>query len=129
MPPEPSHKIWGNYFFVRQVNARSKHKDEVVKFLKWLTERTQAVMLSEATNNLTANKQAAGKISPVLANFSKGMEYATHPNVWGVSEFPAVIEALDKGIQSIILGEKSPEQVAANVQQTKERELAKRKAR
>jgi hypothetical protein len=41
-----------------------------------------------------------------------------------VSEFPAVIEAFDKGIQSIIIGEKTPEQVAAEVQRIKERELA-----
>ena len=131
LPPKASDNfpmaVWGGAGSSFMVNARSKHKEEAVKFLKWLTDRAQAVALSEATNNLTANKQAAGKISEVLANFSKGMEYATHPNVWGVSEFPAVIEALDKGIQTIILGEKTPEQVASDVQKVKERELAKKK--
>jgi len=34
---------------------------------------------------------------------------------------------LDKGLQSIILGEKTPEQVASEVQKIKERELAKRR--
>ncbi len=62
-----------------------------------------------------------------MAQFADAMEYATHPNVWGVSEFPPVIEALDKGIQSIIIGERTPEQVAADVQKVKERELAKRR--
>jgi len=57
------------------------------------------------------------------------MEYATHPNIWGVSEFSLVIEAWDRGIQSIIIGEKTPEQVAADVQKVKERELAKRRAK
>ena len=55
------------------------------------------------------------------------MDYATHPNIWGVSEFSSVIEALDKGIQRIILGEKTPEQVAQKVQKAKEREMAKRR--
>ena len=55
------------------------------------------------------------------------MDNTTHPNVWGVSEFPAVIEALDKGIQSIIIGERTPEQVAANVQKIKTREQAKKR--
>ena len=55
------------------------------------------------------------------------MDNTTHPSVWGVSEFPAVIEALDKGIQSIIIGEKTPEQIAQEVQKIKERELAKKR--
>ena len=62
-----------------------------------------------------------------MANFARAMDYATHPNVWGVSEFSPVIESLDKGIQSIIIGEKTPEQVAAEVQKIKERELAKKR--
>jgi ABC-type glycerol-3-phosphate transport system substrate-binding protein len=55
------------------------------------------------------------------------MELTTHPNIWGVSEFPAVIEVIDKGIQSIIIKEKTPEQVAKEVQKIKERELAKKR--
>ena len=72
------------------VNARSKNKEEAVKFLQWLTERDQQVYLSEATNNLPANKESVSKLSEVLGSFAEGMNYATHPNVWGVSEFPAV---------------------------------------
>jgi ABC-type glycerol-3-phosphate transport system substrate-binding protein len=56
------------------------------------------------------------------------MDYATHPNIWGVSEFSAVIEAWDRGLQSIIIGEKTPEQVASEVQKVKDRELVKKKA-
>jgi len=54
------------------------------------------------------------------------MDETTHPNLWGVSEFSPVIEAFDKGIHSIIIGEKSPEEVASDVQRIKEREMAKR---
>jgi ABC-type glycerol-3-phosphate transport system substrate-binding protein len=56
------------------------------------------------------------------------MDYATHPNVWGVSEFSLVTEVFDRGLQSIIIGEKTPEQVAAEVQEIKERQLAKKRA-
>jgi ABC-type glycerol-3-phosphate transport system substrate-binding protein len=118
--------IWGGAGSSFMVNARSKNKEEAVKFLIWLTERDQQAYLAEVTNNLPANKNSIGKIPEILAQFSKEMDSTTHPNIWGVSEFSAVIEAFDKGIQSIILGEKSPEQVAKNVQQIKERELAKK---
>jgi ABC-type glycerol-3-phosphate transport system substrate-binding protein len=53
------------------------------------------------------------------------MDYATHPNLWPVRESQPVIEAFDKGIQSIIIGKKTPQQVAAEVQRIKERELAR----
>jgi ABC-type glycerol-3-phosphate transport system substrate-binding protein len=109
------------------VNARAGNKEEAVKFLKWLTDRDQQAYLSEATNNLPANKNSLNKIPDILAQFSGAMESATHPNVWGVSEFSAVIEAFDRGIQSIILGEKTSSEVASQVQSIKERELAKKR--
>jgi len=131
MPPKASEQypmaIWGGAGSSFVVNARSKNKDEAVRFLQWLTERDQEAYLAQATNNLPANKNSLGEIPEILGQFAKGMDYATHPTVWGVSEFSPVIEAFDKGIQSIIIGEKTPEQVAAEVQKIKERELAKRK--
>ncbi len=133
LPPPVSDKypmsIWGGAGSSFMVNARSKNKEEAVKFLKWLSDAAQQAYLSEATNNLPANKNSIAKIPQVLAQFAKGMEAATHPNIWGVSEFSAVIEALDKGMQAIILGEKTPQQVASEVQKIKERELAKKLAR
>ncbi|MBI4981736.1 MAG: extracellular solute-binding protein [Candidatus Omnitrophica bacterium] len=131
LPPKISEKfpmaIWGGAGSSFMVNARSKNKEEAVKFLQWLTDTEQQAYLAQETNNLPANKNSLSKIPEILAQFAKGMEVATHPNVWGLSESSAVIEAVDKGIQSIILGEKTPEQVAADVQRVKERELAKRK--
>ena len=131
LPPNASDKypmsIWGGAGSSFIVNARSSNKEEAVKFLKWLTDAAQQAYLSEATNNLPANKNCLNKIPPILAQFADGLEVATHPNTWGVSEFPAVIEALDKGLQSIIIGERTPEQVALSVQKIKERELAKKR--
>jgi len=133
LPPQASDNfpmaIWGGAGSSFLVNERSNNKEEAVKFLKWLTDRDQQAYLAQETNNLPANKNCLGNIPDILAQFAKGMDNATHPNVWGVSEFSAVIEVWDKGIQSIIIGEKTPEQVAQETQKIKERELAKKKAR
>jgi ABC-type glycerol-3-phosphate transport system substrate-binding protein len=130
LPPKASDKfpisIWGGAGSSFMVNARSQNKEEAVKFLEWLTDTEQQAYLAEATNNLPANKNSVSKISPILAQFAEGMNLATHPNIWGVSEFPAVIEAFDRGVQSIIIGEKTPQQVAQEVQAIKERESAKK---
>jgi len=119
--------IWGGAGSSFMVNAHSRNKEEAVKFLRWLTDRDQQAYLAEVTNNLPANKNCLSKIPEILAQFAKAMDSATHPNVWGISEFPAVIEAWDRGIQSIIIGEKTPEQVAQETQKIKERELAKKR--
>jgi len=131
LPPATSEKfpmsIWGGAGSSFMVSALSKNKEEAVKFLIWLTDKDQQVYLSEATNNLPANKNSISRLPDILASFSAGMDSATHPNIWGISEFSAVIEAWDRGIQSIIIGEKTPQQVASEVQKVKERELAKRR--
>ncbi len=130
LPPQASDKypmgIWGNASSF-MVNDRSKHKEEAVTFLQWLTRRDQQATLAQRTSNLPANKECLGEISPVLAQFADDVELITHPNLWGVSEFPLVTETFERGLQSIIIGEKSPEQVAAEVQKVKERELLKKR--
>jgi len=130
LPPAVSSRypmvIWGGAGSSFMVNARSSRKEEAVKFLRWLTDREQQVFLAEITLNLPANKDSLKKISDVLAQFADDIETSTHPNVWGVSEFPTVVEALDKGIQSIVIGEKTSVQVAEEVQKIKQRELSKK---
>jgi raffinose/stachyose/melibiose transport system substrate-binding protein len=132
LPPKVSDNypvaIWGGAGSSLMVNARSPRKEEAVKFLQWLTSEEQQAYLAESTKNLPANKESLAKIPDILSQFADDMESTTHPNIWGVSEFPAVIEAFDKGIQLIILGKKTPEQLASDVQKIKERELSKRKA-
>lgn len=131
LPPKVSNKypmvIWGGAGSSFMVNNKSANKEEAIKFLNWFTEKEQQAYLAEATKNLPANKESLANISPILAQFADDMEATTHPSTWGVSEFPAVIEAFDKGIQSIIIGEKTPEEVASRVQKIKERELAKKR--
>jgi len=118
--------IWGGAGSSFMVNARSKDMDEAVKFLRWFTASKQQAYLSGVTNNLPANKQSVFSIPEISAAFARGMDYATHPNAWDATEFSMVIETWDKGIQSIILGEKTPEAVAAETQSVKEREMARK---
>jgi ABC-type glycerol-3-phosphate transport system substrate-binding protein len=132
-PPKLSDKypmmVWGGAGSSFVVNARSKNKAETIKFLRWLTAKDQQAYLSATTNNLPANKDCLNNIPGLLSDFAKNMEFTTHPSVWGISEYSAVVETLDRGLQAIILGQKSPEQVAQEVQKVKEREMAKAKAR
>lgn len=119
--------IWGGAGSSFMVNARSRNKEEAVKFLRWLTDDQQQAYLSGATNNLPANRQSASKMPEINAMFARGMDQAAHPAAWDVSEFSMVIEARSKGIQAIILGKKTPEQAAAETQAVKEREMARKR--
>ena len=56
---------------------------------------------------------------------AEAMDFTTHPTIWKYNEYPLVVERFDKGIKSIIIGEKTPEQVAQEVQDVKARELKK----
>jgi ABC-type glycerol-3-phosphate transport system substrate-binding protein len=131
LPPRASDKypmsIWGGAGSSFMVNARSKNKEEAIKFLQWLTAKDQQVYLSGATLSLPANQDYLAETPFALAPFAQGLELSTHPNTWDVSEDPQVIEAMGKGIQSIIIAEKTPEQVASAVQKVKERQTAKYK--
>lgn len=131
LPPRASDKfpmtIWGGAGSSFMVNPASDKRQAAVEFLRWLSGTGQQAYLAEATNNLPANKQSLRGIPGQLAGFFRAMEHSTHPNAWDISEFPVVTGALGRGIQLIILGEKSPEQVAAAVQQVKEKELAKKR--
>jgi len=118
-------KIWGSAGSSFVVNASSPNKDKAIAFLKWLTAKEQQVVLARETNNLPSNKEAIVGVSPILEEFAKGMDQSTHPNIWPLNEDPSVSEAFDKGIQDIIIGEKTPEQVALDVQQVKDLQSSK----
>ncbi|MCQ9207838.1 MAG: extracellular solute-binding protein [Omnitrophica bacterium] len=117
--------IWGGAGSSFMVNANSENKDKAVAFLKWLTDTEQQAYLAQATNNLPANKLSVANISPILSQFAESMENTTHPNIWSAHEKSPVVEAYTVGIQQIILGTRTPEQVAREVQEVKIREMAK----
>ena len=109
------------------VNGTSPNKDKAIAFLKWLTAKDQQMLLAQETHNLPSNKEAASGVSEILGEFAKGMEESTHPNIWPLNEDSSVSEAFDRGLQAIIIGEKTPEQVAQEVQTAKDHQMAKGK--
>ncbi len=136
LPPRVSLKhpmlIWGGAGGSFLVNTNSENKEKAIEFLKWLTAEPQQLFLSQETNNLPSNKKSLRNLPKILAEFADDMDTTTHPDVLPVNEYSQVIEYFDKGIQSIIIGEKTPEEVAEKVQQVKERRLEwtkKREAR
>ena len=93
--------------------------------MKWLTAGPQQVFLSRQTNNLPANREAGTGLPKILGDFAKMMDRSTHPTVWPLNEDPVVVEAFDKGIQAIIIGDKTPEEISREVQAVKVRQMKK----
>jgi ABC-type glycerol-3-phosphate transport system substrate-binding protein len=120
-------RVWGGAGSSFVVNSVSDNKDKAIAFLKWLTDAPQQVYLSQQTNNLPSNREASISIPKILGDFSTAMENSTHPSVWELNEDPVVVEAFDKGIQAIMIAEKTPEQVAQDVQSIKVRQMEKTK--
>lgn len=116
-------RIWGGAGSSFVVNNSSPNKALAIQFLKWLSGKDQQVFLATETKNLPANKEALASIPQVLSEFAQGMENTTHPTIWKYNEDPLVIEAFDKGLQAIIIGEKTPQEVAAKVQEVKIRQM------
>jgi ABC-type glycerol-3-phosphate transport system substrate-binding protein len=133
LPPAVSDKhprvIWGGAGSTLVVNAKSARKDKAVTFLKWLTQKDQQAFLARETKNLPAVQSALGDIPTVLAQFADDMEATVHPTRFPVAEASSVIEAFNKGLQSILIKEKTAEQVAKEVQKVKESEKKKAAAR
>src|SRR5690348_6749138 len=111
LPPKVSKRfpmrIWGGAGTSFMVNANSPRREEAIRFLRWLTQEPQQSLLSKETFNLPSNRSSAGALPPILSEFAARMDSTTHPSQWPASERPAVTEAIGKGIQSILIGEKT----------------------
>ena len=132
LPPKVSNaypmKIWGGAGGSFVVNNQSFRRASAIQFLKWLTQEKQQAYFASQTENLPANKKSVGQISPILSQFADDMDNSTHPNIYPIHEDHEVVEAFDKGIQSILIGEKTPEELAGDVQKVKEKVLRKERA-
>ena len=116
-------KIWGGAGSSFMVNAKSNKKEQVVDFLKWLTAKEQQDFLAKETNNLPAIKDCQDGLSEILLSLVDDLGGLTHPNIWPYNEHSRVIEVLNKGLQQIVMGLKTPEKVSKEVQEVKERVL------
>lgn len=118
-------KIWGGAGSAFMVNNKSPNKEEAVKFLKWLTLKEQQIFLIKETNNLPAIKGCTEYLPAELAALTKDLNSLTHPNIWPYNEDSRVIEILNKGLQQIVMGIKTPEEIAVEIQEVKKRTIFK----
>ncbi len=129
LPPQTSAKhkpgIWAGAGASFVLNANSKNKEEAIDFLRWLTQKEQQKFLTENTNNLPAISGLDEYIEDNLKAFADNQEYFTHPRLWPKNENPRVVEALNRGIQNIIIGAKTPQEVAEQVNKIKQRQLGR----
>ncbi len=119
-------KIWGGAGSSFFVNSGCANKSKAVHFLKWLTEKDQQVYLAQATKNLPVNPSALENIPKVLSDFAASMDATMHPTSWPFYEDVLVLEAFDKGLQQMIVGSKTSQQVAQEVQKIKDRQMQKK---
>lgn len=117
--------IWGGAGSSFVVNGQSTNKEKAVAFLKWLTAVDQQAFLAKETKNLPSNSKALSAIPKLLESFAKSMTNTTHPTIWKYNENPLVSERYTKGLQSILIGRKTAEEVAKDVQEVKKRETEK----
>ncbi len=126
MPPPPAnskHKpgIWAGAGSSFVLNAKSHMKKEAIAFLKWLTDEERQEFLTRKTENLPAIKGLGDSVEGSLKVFSQNQELFTHPRLWPVTENSRVIEAINRGIQNIIIGARTPKEVAEEVNRVKQR--------
>ncbi len=116
-------KVWGGAGSSFMISAHSEKKAEAIKFLQWLTSKKQQEFLIKETNNLPAIKGCESALSPTLKTLIGSLTMLTHPNTWPYNEDSRVIEVMDQGLQQIVMGIKTPEQTANDIQQVKQRVL------
>ncbi len=104
------------------VAANSKHPKEVKAFLKWLLSTSQQVRMAKDARELPANQRAMQDIDPLLKNFAAGMNELA-PDL-KLEEKKAVEEFISKGIQSLLMGESTPDALARDIQALKKQVLA-----
>jgi len=119
-------RVWGSAGAGLLVNAQSPRNAAAVQFLKWLTSSPQQSFYAKQTNNIPANKACLKDLSPILAQFAAAFDNSTHPSEWPIMETASIIETLNKGIQLIMIGVKTPQEIAREIQAAKEREMAAR---
>lgn len=118
-------KIWGGAGSSFMVNAQSPNREKVIAFLKWLTLPEQQKFLAEETNNLPAIKGILESLSSTLKALAEDLDILTHPNIWPYNEDSRVLEVMNVGLQQIVMGIKSPQEVAQEIQAVKTRVLQK----
>ncbi|MGH2615826.1 MAG: ABC transporter substrate-binding protein [Thermomicrobiales bacterium] len=100
------------------VNPKGDHPKEALAFAKWLTEPAQQQRFADAVGTLpTAADLAGGELSPQIQGFA---DAAANPMAVSNTMTTDVVSAIGSGVQSIVLGEKSVDDVLRDVQSAQE---------
>lgn len=105
------------------VNAMSPRKDKATEFLKWFTQKEQQVFLAKETLNIPSNKEAAQDLPDILKKFSESVNKTF--DALPVLEAWQVTNYININLQSVIIGEKTPEIAIKEVQAEKVRQSKK----
>jgi ABC-type glycerol-3-phosphate transport system substrate-binding protein len=116
-------KIWGGGGSSFNVNPKSSNKDKAIRFLRWMTDDKQQVFLAQKTHNIPSNKRCTNVLSPILRELAQNLD-KTFPKLPLLEDWK-VVNVKNLGMQSIIIGEKTPEEVAKEVQEEKKRSMEK----
>lgn len=101
------------------VTANSKHPKEAIKFLRWLTAQPQQERWARLPNGFPAMIKAQDAMHPDLAPFLDKMKDLA-PNLY-LEERQEVLEALSKGMQSLLIGDSDPQSVLEKVEEIKKK--------
>ncbi len=109
----------GSSFFI---NATAYNKDKAVAFMKWFTGKEQQAALARETRNIPSNREAARDIPDILRKFAGHIDETFEP--LPVMEQWQVANTLNANLQSMIIGEKTADQAAGEVQAEKQRAMS-----
>jgi len=125
LPPQPEDAkykvlIPGGAGAAFAINAKGNYIAEAVKFAKYLTNKESQVLYAKLGLNLPANRTAVlpELIGEKLALFADDQQI-TYNGLFDNFE-PEVGYALNKAIQEVILGDKTPKEAAEEVQHVQE---------
>lgn len=105
------------------VNAMSPRKDKAIAFLRWFTQKDQQIFLAKETLNIPSNKDAAQDLPDILKKFSESVNRTF--DALPVLEAWQVTNYININLQSVIIGEKTPEIAIKEVQAEKVRQSKK----
>ena len=105
------------------VNAMSPRKDKAIAFLRWFTQKDQQIFLAKETLNIPSNKDAAQDLPDILKKFSESVNKTF--DALPVLEAWQVTNYININLQSVIIGEKTPEIAIKEVQAEKVRQSKK----
>ncbi|MFP7298612.1 ABC transporter substrate-binding protein [Neobacillus niacini] len=101
------------------VSAKTKHPDVAVDFLKFLTSKPMAEKWVEDTDVISTTKGAVNEqnSTPLMVDVIKDVEEANDMAIWIDTALDAkVFEPYLSGIQQILNGEKTPEELMKDIQ-------------